>query len=263
MLGGIAAMAAAFAMSGQTGPALADSHDQERQIGQQVYNDLRNKRQIIDDSPYYPVLRTVGRRISDAAQPHWYPLNFIIVKGKQANAFSVPGGYVYVNEALLHAAANQDELAAVLGHETGHLVLGHVMNRINQAQKFSLIGAIAGIFIRNPNVANIANFALNYGYLNFNRSQEYQADHEGVILAAAAGFNPWGEVWFFRKLEKLYGNAGFEQYVQDHPAASDRIARIESFMRSDPAHFARWHDAMLISNGLATSGSGTHLVLDQ
>ena len=61
-----------------------------------------------------------------------------------------------------------------------------------------------------------------------------------MILAAKAGYNPWGMVWFFDKLEKLYGDAGFEQYVQDHPSSKDRIARIESYFKSDPAQFARW-----------------------
>ena len=262
-LSGLAALAAASCLTLGAHAALADSRDQERQIGQQVYQDLANKHQIITSSAYYPVLRKVGARLSDATQPHWYPLNFVIVKGSQANAFSVPGGWVYVNEGLLKSAGNEEELAGVLGHEIGHLQLGHVMTRIHQAQNYNLIGGILSIFIRNPNVAGIAGFALNYSYLNFNRQQEYQADHQGVINAARAGYNPYGTIWFFRRLEKLYGNAGFEQYVQDHPATSDRIARIESFFHSEPATFGRWHDTMPPSNGLATSGAGTALSINQ
>lgn len=259
-----AALTAAAALAGAVTPAFADAHDQERQIGQQVYNDLRNKNQIIDQSPYYPVLRAVGKRISDAAAPHWYPLNFIIVKGTQANAFSVPGGNVYVNEALLKTAANEDELAGVLGHETGHLVLGHVMDRIHKAQQYNLIGGILGIFVHSQGQAMMLNFLANYSFLNFNRAQEYQADHEGAILSARAGYNPWGEVWFFNKLEKLYGNAGFEQYVQDHPSSSDRISRLRGFIQSDPGQFGRYHDVMPASKALRTSdGSGTHLVITQ
>ncbi|MBC5823338.1 MAG: M48 family metalloprotease [Candidatus Eremiobacteraeota bacterium] len=262
-LAGLAAVAAAISLSSFTQAALADSHDQERQIGQQVYTDLRNKNQIVDQSPYYPVLRAVGKRISDAAAPHWYPLNFIIVKGNQANAFSVPGGNIYVNEALLHTAANQDELAGVLGHETGHLELGHVMDRLRKAQQYNLIGGILGIFVHSQMQATLLNFLANYSFLNFNRAQEYQADHEGAILASRAGYNPWGEIWFFRKLDKLYGNAGFEQYVQDHPSGTDRIARLQSFFQSNPSQFSRWHDLMPSGKGLATSGSNTHLVLTQ
>jgi len=244
--------------------AFADAHDQERQIGQQVYTDLRNKNQILDTSPYYPVLRAVGGKIAAVNQPRWYPQNWIVVKGAQANAFSVPGGNIYVNEALLKNAENEDELASVLGHETGHLVLGHVMDRIHKAQTAQIVGSILSIFIHSQGTYNLVNFLGSYAFLNFSRAQEYQADHEGVILAAKAAYNPYGMVWFFQKLEKLYGNAGFEQYVQDHPATSDRISRIEQFFNSDPTQFGKWQNKMTSTAGLTTSsGSDAKLILTQ
>jgi predicted Zn-dependent protease len=240
---GVCAAGTALALPGLGLPARADDHSQEQQIGQQVYNDQRSKGQIIDSSPYYPVLRSIGSRISSAAQPHWWPMNLVVVKGTSANAFSVPGGWVYVNEALLRNAANEAELANVIGHETGHIVLGHVMNRIHQAQTLNIALGIASLFVHSAGAANTFNLAealAGYGFLNFSRQQEYQADHEGTILAGRAGYNPWGMVWFFQKLEKLYGDQGFEAYVQDHPSTKDRIARIESFFRSDPQQFAGW-----------------------
>jgi predicted Zn-dependent protease len=244
--------------------AFADEHDQERQIGQQVYTDLRNKNQILDTSPYYPILRAVGGKIAAVNQPRWYPQNWIVVKGAQANAFSVPGGNIYVNEALLKNAENEDELASVLGHETGHLVLGHVMDRIHKAQTAQIVGGILGIFIHNQGTYDLVNFLGSYAFLNFSRAQEYQADHEGVILAGKAAYNPWGMVWFFQKLTKLYGDSGFEQYVQDHPATSDRISRIEQFFNSDPTQFGKWQNKMTSTAGLSTStGSDAKLILTQ
>jgi len=257
---GAVALTTASAMA-LPGTALADAHDQERQIGQQVYNDLRSKGQILDTSPYYPVLRAVGDKIAGVNQPRWYNQNWLIVKGNQANAFSVPGGNIYVNEALLKNAENVDELASVLGHETGHLVLGHVMDRIHKAQQAQIVGTILSLFIHNQGTFNLVNFLGSYAFLNFSRAQEYQADHEGVILAGKAGYNPYGMVWFFQKLEKLYGNSGFEQYVQDHPSTSDRITRIEQFFNSDPTQFGKWQNKMTSSSGLATSnGSDAKLI---
>ena len=250
---GAIALTTASAMALPAAALADDPHAQEKQIGQQVYSDLRSKNQIIDTSGYYPVLRAVGDKIAAANQPRWYNQNWLIVKGDQANAFSVPGGNIYVNEALLKNAENQDELASVLGHETGHLVLGHVMDRIHKAQTAQLVGNILSLFIRSAGAFSLINFLGSYAFLNFSRAQEYQADHEGVILAAKAGYNPWGMVWFFQKLEKLYGNAGFEQYVQDHPATSDRISRIEAFFNSDPAQFGKWQNKMTSTSGLTTS----------
>jgi len=257
---GAAALTAASAAAFPTA-AFADEHDQERQIGQQVYNDLRSKNQIIDASGYYPTLRAVGDKIAAVNQPRWYNQNWLIVKGDQANAFSVPGGNIYVNEALLKNAENEDELASVLGHETGHLVLGHVMDRIRKAQQAQIVGTILSIFIHNQGTFNLVNFLGSYAFLNFSRAQEYQADHEGVILAGKAQYNPWGMVWFFQKLEKLYGNSGFEQYVQDHPATSDRINRIEQFFASDPTQFGKWQNKMTSTSGLSISnGSDAKLI---
>lgn len=245
--------------------ALADDHAQERQIGQQVYNDQRKQGQILDSSPYYPVLRKVGATISDAAQPHWWPMNFVVVKGNKANAFSVPGGWVYVNEALLKNADSEAELASVVGHETGHIVLGHVMDRLRKAQTMNTIFGIFSIFVHTQGAANtfnLAQFAAGYGFLNFSRQQEYQADHEGAILAGKAKYNPWGMIWFFQKLEKLYGSSGFEAYVQDHPATKDRISRIQSFFQSDPRQFARWSHQPTTTSGLQLSnGPDARLLL--
>ena len=260
---GLAFSAAAIAAAPQL--ALADDHAQERSIGEQVYADQRKQGAIVDESPYYAVLRRLGARISDAAAPHWYTMKWVIVRGKQANAFSVPGGWVYVNEPLLKQAENEAELASVLGHETGHLVLGHVMNRIRQAQNLNILFTIASLFVHTQGAANafnLAEFGAAYGFLNFDRQQEYQADHEGVILANRAALNPWGMVWFFQKLEKLYGDAGFEQFVRDHPSTKDRITRIESFFASDPTAFARWSNQLANTAGLSLNYTDAHLVLD-
>ena len=187
-------------------------------------------------------------------------------QGTQPNAFSTPGGWVYVNEALLKDAASNDELANVVGHETGHIVLGHVMNRIKQAQNLNLLLTLGSIFVRSQGAANVftlAQLGANYGFLNFSRQQEYQADHEGVILAAKANYNPYGMIWFFRTLEKITGNpSGFEQAVQDHPSTPDRIARLQHFFASDPGQFGKWKDNKTVTSGLRqSSGASAQLVL--
>jgi len=255
----------AAALASRPGLALADDHAQERSIGQQVYDDQRKQGLILDTSPYYDILRETGARISTAAAPHWYTMNWVIVKGAQANAFSVPGGWVYVNEGLLRQAENVEELASVVAHETGHIVLGHVMNRLKQAQDLNILFAIGSLFVRTQGAANVYNLAqlgAGYGFLNFSRQQEYQADHEGVILANGARYNPWGMVWFFQKLEKLYGDAGFESYVQDHPSTKERIARIESFFASEPQTYGHWTSQLVARGGLAQGDPNTRLIIN-
>ncbi len=261
LLCGAGALAALAALPAGALPAAADEHDQERQIGQRVYNDQKSKGLIVQTSPYYSVLRKIGDNISQAAAPHWYTMNFIVVKDKSANAFSVPGGNIYVTDTLLRDVENEEELANVLGHETGHLVLGHVMDRLHKAQTANIVSSILSIFIHNQTTATMVSLLGNYAFLNFSRAQEYQADHEGVILANRANYNPWGMIWFFQKLEKLYGDAGFEQYVQDHPATNDRVTRIEQFFNSDPSQFGKWHNTKTVTSGLSQSSADNTLIL--
>jgi predicted Zn-dependent protease len=254
-----ATLAVALAFFGAGGAARADDHSQDAQVGKSVFDDLRAKKQIVTDSPYQAVLQRAGRRIARAAGPQWYVERFYVVKGASPNAFSAPGGYVFVNEALLRTAENEDELANVLGHETAHLVLGHVHAKLQQQQRQNVLLKIGHLFSKSTstgatNTFNVAQAAGNYTFLNFSRQQEYAADQRGAYLAAKAGYNPWGTVWYFQEVLRVVGDAGFEQYTQQHPSTSDRIARVEAYFKANPATFRRWHDVMTSTAGLPAGG---------
>ena len=247
-------------------PVSADNQTQERQIGQQVYNDMLGHNLIVMRSPYYSALRTVGERVSFAARPLSFTMNFVIMKGNGVNAFSAPGGNVYVTEGLLRTVDNADELAAVLGHETGHLVLGHVVAAMKTQKKISAVSQFMQRLIHNQgsqNTATVAGIVGNYGFLNFSRDQEYAADQEGVELAAKAGYNPYGTLWFFQEVSQLYGDAGYEQYVQQHPSTKDRTSRVERYIKSDPKKFGRASPTLRVTSGLPQSATGDTLTLHQ
>ena len=221
-----------------------------------MYRDLVDKGQIVDDSPYAAVLQRVGRRIAAAAGKQWYTERFYVVRGNQINAFSAPGGLVFVNEGLLRGVDNVDELANVLGHETGHIVLGHVHARNNVQQQETFAKRIGGLFVHTTHAKNtydIATGAANYAFLNFSRQQELAADEYGADLAAKAGYNPWGSVWFFQEVERVDGDAGYEKYLQHHPSTSDRIAKIETHFRAQPRRFAHFGAMPPSTAGLPTT----------
>jgi predicted Zn-dependent protease len=226
-------------------------------MGLGVYDDLKAKGQVAEGSPYLPILRRVGDRLSAAARPHWFTERFYVVRGNQINAFSAPGGYVFVNEGLLRTINSTDELANVLGHETAHLVLGHVQAKVQQQKRKTFLTnigkALAGKGSQasqgSQNTFDIATKMGNYSFLNFTRQQEYAADELGAKLAAKAGYNPWGTVWFFNEIERLVGDAGYEQYVQEHPSTSDRTDRIARYLRENPG-FARWKNRPPTTTGL-------------
>jgi predicted Zn-dependent protease len=251
----VAAFAAlAFGVLGGS-PAHADQQADDAALGKKVYDDLKAKYQIVPHSHYLAVLRSVGARISAAAQPHSFVERFYVVRGNGINAFSAPGGYVFVDEGLLRTLNNQDELANVLGHETAHLVLGHVDAKNQQEKRKSFIVSIGQAFAKRAsagaqNTFDTATKVGNYSFLNFTRQQENAADELGAKLAAKARYNPWGTVWFFQQLERLVGDAGYEQYTQQHPSTADRIDRITKFLDADPADYGRWHNTPPATAGL-------------
>jgi predicted Zn-dependent protease len=240
-------------------PVRADEHEDDAMVGQKVYDDLRAKLQIVDDSPYVPILRKVGARVAKAAEPHWFNERFYVVRGNEINAFSAPGGFVFVNEGLLRAINNVDELANVLGHETAHLVLGHVQGKTQQANKTGLLLAAGSLAVNKAskgsvNTYNVAAAMSGYSFLNYTRQQEYSADELGAKLAAKAGYNPWGTVWFFEHVDRLVGDAGYESYVQQHPSTADRIDKIERYLHDNATDYSRWQNRQPPGTSLPTGG---------
>jgi predicted Zn-dependent protease len=254
-----AALSFAFLLVGSAAPVRADEHEDDALLGQKVYDDLKSKLKIVENSQYLPVLRRVGAKIALAAQPHWFNERFYVVRGNEINAFSAPGGFVFVDEGLLRALNGVDELANVLGHETAHLVLGHVQGKIRQEERKNVILGVGSLIVNKNSkgaVKTLGTAAImgNYTFLNFTRQQEYAADELGAKLAAKAGYNPWGTVWFFKELERLVGDAGYEQYVQQHPSTSDRIDKVEQYLRDNATDYQRWKNNPPATTSLPVNG---------
>ena len=222
----------------------------EPAIGREVFAQLREDGELLFDSPFYEHLNEIGSVISQSVTARYpYPIRYYIVRGDSANAFSVPGGNIYVNEPLLRIAKNRDELAGVLAHETGHMVLHHVAQRMASLQKKSTaasIGSILAQVVLGPLAGAAVDYGSQYAVAGSDAAQsrhiEAQADEEGARIMAATGqFNPWGMVWFFELMTEEYG-PGQNSWLRDHPMDAARIADLEHEFRTNPAAFGKWKD---------------------
>ncbi|MGH7727340.1 MAG: M48 family metalloprotease [Vulcanimicrobiaceae bacterium] len=231
------------------GPVYAlDQKQQEAQIGAQVYQQLQQKGEIIPRSnPLYNTLDPIAARIASVADPQYdFPFTFILVHEKDPNAFAVPGGHVYVTDALMHFVQNKEELAGVLCHETSHDIHHDVvhLNAKDQTQGaiIGILGALTGL-----GRSSLGQLGENLLYTaqsdNFSRAVESAADHKGAITCAQAGINPWGMVWLFQNFEKA-DTGGSMEMLSDHPTESHRIADLEREFRSDPALFGRFNPSI-------------------
>ena len=239
------AMAAVFGLS-LIAPAFADQ--QEQQIGEQVYQQLQQRGEILTTSPYYKILNPIAARIAAVADPQYdAPFHFILVHETAPNAFAVPGGNVYVTDSMMTFAKNKEELAGVLCHETSHTIHHDVMNLNRKQQTVDLAAGILSSLLGGGQVTNmVLGTADQLVGARFSRTVEGQADHKGAQTCAQAGINPWGMVWLFKQFEAAPTSKPPEA-LSDHPTDEHRVSDLENEFASDPALFGKF------SNNIATA----------
>jgi predicted Zn-dependent protease len=252
-------------------PALAQSSadDQtEMQIGQQEYKSLQQKGEIIHSSPYYATLNPIAKQIKRVADPQYFhPFEFILVHETQPNAFAVPGGNVYVTDALMRFVRNREELAAVLCHETSHTIHHDVLHLYQKQQTAARNYTIGDILInlatggRAGNVVDtLASVGFNLQTTTYSRDVESAADAKGARTCAAAGSNPWGLIWVFQAFEKA-DTGGQMEMLADHPTNQHRIDDLRRLFSSDPAYFGRYSSSIATATPLSAGVRGNSSAL--
>src|ERR1043165_7971146 len=134
---------------GSGGGAGGVSLDQEWQLGNQLAAQVQQQVHLVNDPVALSYVRSVGERIHAVTPLADRPFNFYIVDDPEVNAFSLPGGHVYVNRGLIDKADKADARAALLAHETSHVGARHSIKQAEQAQEISTIGSI--LLGNNPN----------------------------------------------------------------------------------------------------------------
>ncbi len=173
-----------------------------------------------------PLVKASGR-------PH-LDYHFYIVNTRSVNAFALPGGFIFVTSGLMDFIENDDELAAVIGHELTHVALRHSVTMIKKDLRDSLINMAILVATREPN-AMLANQMIQQSKVDmYGRQAEIDADRFGIRYAQAAGFDP---VYFLTFLEKLERNSTHEpdllqDYFDFHPPMDERKALVRSELLS-------------------------------
>ena len=214
--------------------ALVSDQDEVR-LGAQLHEELVSKdnMKLLNDPEVTGYLDGITRPIFEQAKRDRPGVNwtlYVVDDPTTLNAFSAPGGGLYVFTGLLAAAHNDSEVAGVLGHE----VLHHVAQKLVTAA--GLEGVAAILLGKNPSMLEEIGAALlgKGALLAFGRDEETQADEYGARVASAAGFNPYGLVTFFQTLEKSEGTMpGALKFLSDHPLTPDRIANITHLIEKE------------------------------
>jgi predicted Zn-dependent protease len=170
----------------------------------------------------------------------------VVFDEPQINAFALPGGKIGVYKGLLKVTENQHQLAAVIGHEVGHVIAEHGNQRLSSN---ALIGAglqVTSAVLKTKQVANNQQLmsALGVGaqvglQLPFGRAHESEADEIGLDLMAEAGFDPRESVKLWQNMDKASGGQKQPELLSTHPHPSTRIEQLQLHMTKANAIYRR------------------------
>jgi hypothetical protein len=190
---------------------------------------------LLNDAEALKYLNSLGKRLAAFAPNNHpeYAWQFRIVNSAEINAFALPGGYIYVNRGVFDAAENEAQLAGVIAHESGHVVMRHGTHIASEAVLAQGgMAILTSIFGQSSSLTSqLAQLGLGLGVdsllLKNSRSAETQADEVGTYILYQAGYDPHAMVQFFQIIAKKYPQRTL-QFFSDHPKPENRIKDVDA-----------------------------------
>lgn len=169
------------------------------------------------------LVTSIGSRLAKAVKKPRLQFRFKVVASPTANAYALPGGFVFITQSLLDIAEHdKDTVAFFLGHEIAHVICGHAKDQLTAKTLIKAVSARlsgAGLLLRQM---------VEKGY---SRVLEQEADREAVRLTAAAGFDAHASIRALERLSRVApDNSGLAEYFSSHPSFSDRIQDLEEIV---------------------------------
>ncbi len=202
------------------------SEAQEINLGRQAAQQLEGEVGIVRDPAMADRLTAVGRRVAAVSARPNLPWTFKVMRGKEVNALSLPGGFIYATEGLMRFVRSDDELAFVLGHEVGHVSARH---HVAMIERYYFMGIVIQILLGgNPSAAQIADLVRFFLTQGYSRENEFEADKLGVNHAHRARFDASAGLGFMQRLRTAEGRdpGQFEVLFRTHPGLADRMVRV-------------------------------------
>ena len=209
------------------------SSAEETQMGTEAYKDILAKAKISNDPATNALVKRVGTRIATATGRTDLPWEFTVIDDAQTvNAFALPGGKVAVYTGILPITRDETGLAVVLGHEVSHVMARHSAERMTKQligqYGVQFLGTAAGI---NPELTKSgASILVSTFLLPWDRSQESEADHLGLIYMAKAGYDPQAARDFWVRMTDASKGQSRPQFLSTHPSDDTRVHQIDGWL---------------------------------
>ena len=203
------------------------SYEKEIAMGRQMAAEVEKEIKLIDDPVINEYVNRVGQNLvrnSDAK----VPFTIKVVDSEEINAFALPGGFFYVNSALILAADDEAELAGVMAHEIAHVTARHGAKQMSKAELLQ-VATVPLVFLGGPagyGLYQASGFLIPITFLKFSRSDEAEADYLGLQYMYKTGYDPTAAVTFFEKLQakETAKPDSVSKLFSTHPPTGERIA---------------------------------------
>jgi len=234
-----AAARAALAVPVILGTACSVSTQQEVEIGSSYATQIAKDLPLMQDAEVNRYIKSLGDSLARVADQRNLDWHFAVVDSREVNAFAVPGGYIYVNRGLIERAASMSQVAGVIGHEIGHVTRRHSIKQMQKAQGAN-IGATLLCTLTSACNSGLAQSGLSLGanlaFAKFSRTDEAEADEEGVRYVIKARIDPYGipEMFGILLKERKAQPAELDRYFLSHPLEESRITDTQRLIAAYP-----------------------------
>lgn len=230
--------------SGSTANSLLDaggkilkdtSEPEEIAIGQETAATILGARKLYSNPGVQRYVNTLGRWLALNTERPDLPWTFAVLDDPGYNAFAAPGGYVFVTKGLLERMHTEAELAGVLAHEIAHVLRKHHLASVKSTAGLSAgIDLVANKVGGNDIVKELGkNAAKNILFKGLSKEDEFQADRDGVVIAARAGFDPYGLPSVLQMLASHSSSeSGFATLLSTHPSPESRLEKLDGLIQT-------------------------------
>ncbi len=206
------------------------SAEKEMALGQQLALEVQRQARIVDD----PLLSEYVNRLCQNLARHsdvTFPVTLRIIESDEINAFTLPGGFIFINTGLIRLTETEGELAAALSHELAHVAARHATRQATRSEMMNIatiplgaMGGLSGVLARQA-----AGLGIPLGFLKFSRAFEAEADLLGLEYLYQAGYDPNASIDLFERVEAAERRkpGSVSRLFDSHPLTSDRLLKAQ------------------------------------
>ncbi len=229
----IACLFAGCASLGTYNPATGRSElifittPQEVDLGNDVHQKLLKEYRLSDQAAETERVQRIGERLVQVSDRKDYEYHFYVVEKDEINAFTTPGGNIYLFTGIMDKLTTDDQVASVIAHEMGHCAARHTVKKYQAALGYNLLGGVVLGQVGGEGARQIASMSsqavMNLVFSAYGRKDEYESDRLGVKYLRLAGYDPQASVEVLEMLQRESDDPGGLAVLRSHPYLSDRI----------------------------------------